>query len=301
MVYSGDRTTFRGEAVHRMSVTIRELPCLGPKGFHRLAYAEFPGPVEGQLTICVHGLSRNGRDFDVLAERLSSRGTVLAPDMPGRGRSEWLSDPADYAYPLYIADVAALIARSGASSIDYVGTSMGGIIGMYLAAQKNTPIRRLVLNDIGPLVPKAALERIGAYVGQVPEFDDLESREAYLRVVQAGIGPLSDAEWRHLAAHSNRRLDNGKLALAYDPAIAQPFIAAQADVVMWPLYDLIAVPTLVIRGAHSDTLLAETAEEMTRRGPKAALHVVPETAHAPALMDAASIGRIEAFLLAETP
>jgi pimeloyl-ACP methyl ester carboxylesterase len=290
------------ERTPSMSVTIRSLDCLGPKGFHRIAYAQWPGPADGRVTICVHGLSRNGRDFDDLAQRLSARGPVLAPDMPGRGKSPWLPEAADYAYPLYFADVAALIARSGAAEIDYVGTSMGGIIGMYLACQPGTPIRRLVLNDIGPVVPKAAIARIGDYVGRVPDFADLGELEAYLRVVQAGLGRLTDAQWRHLAEHSYRVLENGRLALHYDPAIAQVFAAeAPGDVVLWPYWDRITCPTLVIRGAQSDTLLAETAGEMTQRGPKAVLFEVADAAHAPALMDPAQIDAIERFLQAETP
>ncbi|HLY56946.1 MAG TPA: alpha/beta hydrolase [Stellaceae bacterium] len=285
-----------------MAVTLRTLTCLGPHGFHRLSYAEWAGPAEGRVTICLHGLSRNGRDFDRLAERLSERGRVLAPDMPGRGQSEWLPNPADYAFPTYFADVAALIARSGAAEVDYVGTSMGGLIGMYLAAQPGTPIRRLVLNDIGPVVPRTATERIGTYVGRVPEFDTVAEVETYLREVQVGMGRLTDDDWRHLAEHGYRRLENGKLALAYDPAIAAAFqVETPAVVDLWPFYDAVRCPTLVIHGALSDTLLAGTAQEMTRRGPGAQLYTVADAGHAPALMDAAQIDAIERFLTAETP
>ena len=286
-----------------MSVSFRNLDCLGPHGFHRIAYAEWPGPADGVLTICVHGLTRNARDFDELARRLSRRGTVLAPDLAGRGRSAWLSDPADYNYPLYFADVAALIGRSGAGKVDYVGTSLGGLVGMYLAGQKNTPIRRLVLNDIGALVPKDAIARIAAYTGKSPDFADLPEFEGYLRQLHAGMGRLTDAQWRHLAEHGHRVLPNGRLITHYDPAIAQTFASpdTEHDVVLWPFYDAIRVPTLVIRGLQSDTLLAETAEEMTRRGPRARLFEVPEAAHAPSLMDAGQIDAIERFLDADAP
>jgi pimeloyl-ACP methyl ester carboxylesterase len=280
-----------------MSVRIQSLKTLGPKGFRRLAYAEWDGPAEGRVTVCVHGLTRNGRDFDWLAPRLARRGLVVAPDMPGRGESEWLADPADYAYPGYFADVAALIARTGADEVDYVGTSMGGIIGMYLASQAGTPIRRLVLNDIGAVVPAAALDRIAHYVGLTPDFADLDEVEAYLRQVQVGFGSLTDAQWRHMARFGHRRLENGRLALGYDPAIAAAFRGGtSSDVVLWPYYDLIACPTLVIHGAKSDVLLPDTVAEMTRRGPRAAVFTVAEAGHAPALMDEAQIDAIDNFL-----
>jgi pimeloyl-ACP methyl ester carboxylesterase len=271
---------------------------LGPHGFYKLAYSRWtPLQPDGIPIVCIHGLSRNGRDFDALAERLGRHRLVLAPDMPGRGLSDFLPVKADYGYPLYIAAAAALISSLEAPAIDYVGTSMGGIIGMMLAAQPNSPIRRLVLNDVGPLIPKAALERIGSYVGQGEEFDDLAAVEAYFRRVAAPFGNLTDAQWRHMAVHGSLRLENGRLGLAYDRAIGLPFQAEQQDVDLWAFYDQVKCPTLLIRGARSDLLLPEIAAEMTRRGPKALLFEVPEAGHAPALMAADQIDTIENFLL----
>jgi pimeloyl-ACP methyl ester carboxylesterase len=278
-------------------MTVEFFKSLGPHGFHRIAYACWSGSErQGRPIVCVHGLTRNGRDFDVLAERLSQFGPVAAPDMPGRGISDWLTHAEDYGYALYLNDVAALIARIGAAEIDFVGTSMGGIIGMLLASQPNSPIRRLVLNDVGPLVPRAALDRIGRYVGLDPSFPDIDALEAYLRRVHAPFGTLTDAQWRHLAAHSRRALPDGNLGLAYDPAIGASMKGANSDVDLWSVYDRVTCPVLVIRGAESDLLLADTAEEMTRRGPRARLYEVAGAGHAPALMAGDQIDAIEGFL-----
>ena len=280
-----------------MSMTEQRLLCLGPHGFYKLVYSRWqPRETGGPPVVCVHGLTRNGHDFDALGERLARQRHVVAPDMPGRGRSDWLPIKTDYGYPTYLGAVAALIGSLEAEAVDYVGTSMGGIIGMMLASQPNSPIRRLVLNDVGPLIPKAALERIGTYAGQGEEFDDLGAVEAYFRHVSAPFGQLTDAQWRDMAEHGDRRLDNGRLALAYDPEIALPFRGDLADVDLWPVYDLIRCPTLVIRGAESDLLLAETAAEMAQRGPKAALYEVREAGHAPALMDEKQLAVVERFL-----
>jgi pimeloyl-ACP methyl ester carboxylesterase len=273
---------------------LHHLLCLGPHGFYRLAYASWGAG--GRPVVCVHGLSRNGRDFDALAERLAVRGAVVAPDMPGRGKSDWMVDKDDYGYPLYLGAVAALIGSLGAAEIDYVGTSMGGLIGMMLAIQPDSPIRRLVLNDVGPFLPKPALERIGSYVGHASDFADLAELEAYLRVVAASFGTLTDRQWRKMAEHSGRKLPNGRLTLHYDPAIGLPFQGELTDVDLWSIYDRITCPTLVIRGGVSDLLRAEIADQMTRRGPKARLYEVPGVGHAPALLAEDQIGFIEDFL-----
>jgi pimeloyl-ACP methyl ester carboxylesterase len=276
---------------------------LGPHGFTRLAYAEW-GPVDAAQTVmCVHGLTRNARDFDPLANALADRGyRVVAPDMPGRARSAWLSVPDDYGYPLYLSASAALYARLQTDTLAWIGTSMGGLIGMMLAGQSETPVRRLVINDIGPFLPKAALSRIGTYVGGDPRFADLDAVEAYLRRVHAPFGPLSDAQWRHLAVHSAVPAEPGRLKLHYDPAIALPFTQKEpADVDLWPVWEQVACPTLVLRGARSDVLLAETAVEMTKRGRAAAsgqvqLIEIEECGHAPGLMDEGQIALVADFL-----
>ncbi len=170
-----------------------------------MAYREFGAPDAARVVICVHGLTRNGRDFDTLASALAGTGAgtgagcrVVCPDVVGRGESGWLANPAGYGFPQYLADMTVLLARLEAEAIDWVGTSMGGLIGMMMAAQPGTPIRRLVLNDVGPFLPKAALARIGTYVGHDPHFADLDAAEAYVRDVHSGFGALSDREWRHL-------------------------------------------------------------------------------------------------------
>ncbi len=274
----------------------RTLPCLGPHGFHNLNYYDWGEADNPDVVICVHGLTRNGRDFDDLARALSKDFRVLCPDVVGRGRSDWLADKKDYGYPLYCADMAMLIARSGAQRVDWVGTSMGGLIGMLLAAQPQSPIRRLVMNDVGPLIPKASLERIASYVGKAPDYGTIEEFEQYIRVVSAPFGPLTDAQGRHLALTNARQLENGRWGSIYDPAIALAFAGPIADVVLWPWWDQVRSETLLLRGAESDLLLAGTAREMTRRGPKAKLVEFPGVGHAPMLMDDAQIRVVRDFL-----
>ncbi|MBL8702525.1 MAG: alpha/beta hydrolase [Alphaproteobacteria bacterium] len=275
---------------------LHEVPFLAPEGFVRLAYVEWGAP-RGPTVVCAHGLTRNARDFDALAAQLAAQGRrVVCVDFPGRGRSQWLSRATDYGYPVYLTALATLLARLDVASVDWIGTSMGGLAGMLLAAQSGGPIRRLVVNDVGPFIPKASLERIATYVGQTMTFPSLRAVEHHLRVVAAPFGPLTDAQWRHLAAHSARP-DGDVWRLRYDPAIALPFTAAPiADVDLWPVWDRIAAPTLVLRGAESDLLLAETAAEMTTRGPRATVVDVPGCGHAPALMDASQIEPIVGFL-----
>ena len=270
---------------------------LSKSGFHNLAYLEWGERATDPVLICVHGLTRNGRDFDPLARVLGERFLVLCPDVVGRGTSDALADPADYGFPQYMSDMTALIARSGAAQVDWIGTSMGGLIGMMLAAQPKSPIRRLVINDVGPFLPAAALKRIGDYVGEDPSFADLDAAEAYMRVRYASFGRLTDDEWRHLTRHSFTAGEDGQLRRTYDFGIAQNFKSADAkDVDLWPLWDSIACPTLVIRGADSDLLLPETAAEMAARGPKAEVVEIADCGHAPALMARDQIEIIERWL-----
>jgi pimeloyl-ACP methyl ester carboxylesterase len=276
---------------------------LSSKGFHRVHYTDWGDPDAERVVICVHGLTRNGRDFDFLAQALLPDFRVVCPDIPGRGQSDWLYAKEDYGYPQYCADMAALIARvtagGGRKRLYWVGTSMGGIIGMLLASRPNSPIGKLVLNDVGTLIPKAALERIGSYVGQDPRFKSLAELEAMTRIVCAPFGPLTDAQWRHLTETSAKQYENGSWGLRYDPGIAIPFQKGPiADVDLWPLWDTIACPTLLLRGAQSDLLLKETALAMTQRGPKPRLIEFEGVGHAPMLMSADQIGVVREFLLA---
>jgi pimeloyl-ACP methyl ester carboxylesterase len=275
-----------------------EVRGLTARGFHRMRYWEWGDPANPRVAVCVHGLTRNGRDFDALAAVLAAHYRVLCPDVAGRGESDWL-DAGDYTYPQYCADMTVLLARSGASEVDWVGTSMGGLIGMILAAQANTPIRRLVLNDVGPLVPKAALDAIAETVADEPVFADLDAAADYLARVNAGFGRLTRQQWLRLAETSVRRREDGTIVWKRDGAIGRAFVKQpRNDVVLWPVWDMIRCPVLVLRGSESLLLGAEVAAEMTRRGPKARLVTVPETGHAPALLDDVQIAPIRDFLIA---
>ena len=271
---------------------------LSPAGFHRDTYWEWQSDMpDAPCLIAMHGLTRNGRDFDAVARDLSDRFRVVCPDVVGRGKSDWFRDGTLYGYPQYLAEAAALIARIAAGPVDWLGTSMGGLVGMMLAAQPLTPIRRLILNDVGPFIPKASLERIGSYVGQDPHFADLAELEAYLRRVHAAFGSLSDADWAHMARHSARPRSGGGYGLAYDPAIAQAFRSGPiADVDLWPIWERITCPVLVLRGGQSDLLLADTAAEMVRRKPDTTLVEFADCGHAPALTNAEQIGVIRDWL-----
>ncbi len=274
------------------------LSCLGPHGFHRITYREWGEPDHPHVVVCVHGLTRNSRDFDPLAAHLAKRCRVICPDIAGRGESPWLPHPGDYGYPLYLSDMAALIARAGVETVDWVGTSMGGLIGMFLAAQPGNPIRRLVMNDVGPLVPKAALERLASYVGVDPAFDGLPQLEQYLRQICAPFGPLTDAQWQHLARHSARQRDHGKLGLAYDPAIGDALRAPLTDVALWPVWNAVRAPVLLVRGAESDLLPPDTARQMMATAPAGSRFAeFAGAGHAPMLMADDQITAVEAFLL----
>jgi pimeloyl-ACP methyl ester carboxylesterase len=289
-----------------MEMREREVQCLSPTGFHDMAYVEWGDPANPGVLICLHGLTRCGRDFDFLAQALAGDYRVVCPDVVGRGRSGWLKNKALYGIAQYAADIVTLLARLDAATVHWLGTSMGGLIGMALAAQEDSPISRLVLNDIGPVISAAAVARIAEYLGKVPRFASLGEAEAYQRVVSASFGALTDAQWRHLTEHWVRRAADGQWEAHYDPGIAEPFRAAMQgpdganageDVMMWPIYDAIRCPTLVVRGAVSDLLRAEIAAEMARRGPCARTVEIPGVGHAPMFLDNAQVAVIRDFLL----
>ena len=263
-----------------------------------MAYREWGPETAARTLVCVHGLTRGGRDFDHLAADLAEHGwRVVCPDVAGRGKSDRLTNPADYAVPQYVADMTALIARLGVDRVDWLGTSMGGLVGMSMAALPNNPIARLVINDVGPFVPKAALERIADYLGKPPPaFATPAEAEAHLRLVHAPFGDLSDAEWAHLTAVSTVPEGDG-WRLHYDPAIGDSLAKEPPqDLDLWMLWDAIACPTLVLRGAESDLLLAETAAEMARRGPKAQIVEFAGCGHAPPLLAADQIAAVRDWL-----
>jgi len=275
----------------------RHLACLSPSGFHRVAYQEWPGPPGAPTLICAHGLSRNSRDFDVLAGAMSQTHRVVCPDMPGRGRSEWLKNPAEYVFPTYLSDCAALIARLDVEAVDWVGTSMGALIGMLLAAQPGAPIRKLVVNDAGAYVSSEGLNRIGAYLGTGATFASVEAMEAAVRRNNAPYGPLTDAQWRKLTRDSVRELPDGRYAFNYDPRLGDPYKSGPVeDVDLWPFWESVRCPVLVLRGEQSDVLAREVAEAMTDRGPKARLVEFAGVGHAPQLLGDDQIGVVRDFL-----
>lgn len=276
--------------------------CVHPGGTHRMAFVEWGDPCNPDIVLCVHGLTRCGRDFDDLARVLAADFRVVCPDVAGRGQSEWLADPNLYSLPQYGADMLALIAVLMPRELHWVGTSMGGLIGMGIASQPAMSISKLVLNDVGPVITATSLQRIGQYLGNAPRFDSYAQIEAFVRAVSAGFGPLSDAQWQHLTTHVVRRAGDGKFEFLYDPKIAVAYAQALVasggrDIDLWPLYDMVACPTLLLRGEQSDLLTRETAEAMTQRGPRAQLVEIPGVGHAPTLMVAEQIAIVRDFLL----
>ncbi|HYC44102.1 MAG TPA: alpha/beta hydrolase [Burkholderiales bacterium] len=264
-----------------------------------MTYYDWGDPANPRVVVCVHGLTRNGRDFDFLAQALGADFRVICPDIVGRGSSDWLEAKGDYGYVQYAADMTALIARvtdSGERQVSWVGTSMGGLLGIVLAATPRNPIARLVVNDAGMLVPRAALERLALYVGKEPRFPDYDALEAHVRRVSAPFGPLTDEQWRHLTVHSAREHPDGTWTLRYDPAIAHAFSGDLADIDLSRYWNAVACPTLLLRGAASDILLPETAAAMTRCGPRPQLVEFPGIGHAPMLMCGEQVEVVREFL-----
>lgn len=267
---------------------------------HRMAYWQWGDPANPHVVVCVHGLTRQGRDFDVLARSLSRFARVICPDVVGRGHSDWLQDPQAYQLPTYAGDMLALLAQVHAESpittLDWLGTSMGGLIGMALLGTPGlplpVPVRRLVLNDIGPTLDLAALQRIGSYLGKTGRFDTLQQAADAMWAISSSFGPHTPAQWLALSQHMVRPLVVGEpaLTLHYDPALAAAFgtftaeSAAAGEAALWALYEQITAQTLLLRGAESDLLSAATAQAMAQRGPKARLVEFAGVGHAPTFM-----------------
>jgi pimeloyl-ACP methyl ester carboxylesterase len=247
----------------------------------------------------VHGLTRCARDFDALATAMSDRYRVICPDVAGRGDSDWLSDPMLYQIPQYLSDMVTLVARLDVESLHWVGTSMGALIGIALAAQAGTPISKFVINDAGPVVSKVSLERIASYVGMAPVHKDMAAAEKYVRTVSATFGPHSDAEWRFLTEIVVRKNEGGGFRMHYDPKLAEPFrkFMPEGDMELWPLWDAIRCPTLVLRGELSDLLTRDTVAKMGERGPKAKVVEIAGVGHAPTLLHADQIKIVRDYLL----
>jgi pimeloyl-ACP methyl ester carboxylesterase len=276
--------------------------CLDSRGLHRMAYWEWGEPSNPHVVVCVHGLSRQGRDFDTLARDLADSCRVVCPDVVGRGRSDRLADPSGYVLPAYLGDMVTLLARLDAATVDWVGTSMGGLIGLGLASLPGAPVRRLVLNDVGPTIEPEALGRIGSYLGQPAHWKTVEEAADALWAISQGFGPHSREEWLELTRPQLVPGGDG-FKPHYDPAIAVPFramtpeFAAAGEALLWQSYDRIACPTLLLRGAESDLLSRATAEAMTQRGPRARLHEFAGVGHAPMLVRPEQRAVVRDFLL----
>jgi pimeloyl-ACP methyl ester carboxylesterase len=284
---------------------LHHVRCLDNRGLHRMAYWEWGDSRNPRVLVCVHGLSRQGRDFDTLARDLASDYRVICPDVVGRGHSDWLPDPSGYGIPGYVADMVTLLAQLDVGHVDWVGTSMGGLIGMSLASLPGghgNPVRRLVLNDIGPTLDAAGLQRIGRFVGQMPHWRNLDEAADAMWALSHGFGPHTRDEWMGLSRPQTRPDGNG-LKPHYDPGIGVPFrsvtpeLAAMGEAMLWQAYDRIACPTLLLRGADSDLLTPATAQAMTERGPKATLREFAGVGHAPTLMAPDQREAVRAFLL----
>jgi pimeloyl-ACP methyl ester carboxylesterase len=278
----------------------RKVQCASASGLHRMAYLEWGERSSGKTLVCVHGLTRCARDFDRLAAEMARNGyRVICPDVAGRGDSDWLKNPMEYAVSTYAFDMVTLIARLDVEAVQWVGTSLGGLIGMTLAAMPDSPIQRLVLNDVGPVLTAVSLERLSSYVGKWPPLPTMEAAEQFVRSTSASFGPHTDAEWRFLTEHVVRKNPDGSLRMHYDPAIAVPFNAelSNKDVELWSFYDAIRCPTLVLRGEQSDLLRRDTAEQMASRGPRAKVVEIKGVGHAPTLLHDDQIAIVRSFCL----
>ena len=292
--------------------SLNYIDCPHPDASHRMAYWQWGKPEADHWVVCVHGLTRQGRDFDVLAQALVQEAggnlCVVCPDVVGRGQSDWLHKPQGYQIPTYVADMFTLLSASKPRVVDWVGTSMGGLIGMAVSAHAATvglQIRRLVLNDVGPVIEWAALKRIGSYLGQNMQFASFEQALRAMQFLFNGFGPHTEAQWRALSHPMVKPLAGGGAAvvLHYDPALALPFqsitpeAALQAEALWWQIYDGITARTLLLRGAQSDLLSPATAQAMTQRGPCAQWLEFAGVGHAPALVQPDQVRAVASFLL----
>ncbi|MCK6424904.1 MAG: alpha/beta hydrolase [Burkholderiaceae bacterium] len=281
---------------------LHHVACLDPKGLHRMAYWEWGDPANPRVVVCVHGLSRQGRDFDTLAAALAAGWRVICPDVVGRGHSDRLADPMGYVIPTYVADMVTLVARLNVERIAWVGTSMGGLIGLGLAALRGSPIERLVLNDVGPVIEYGALERIGQYLGAPVRWPDEQTAADDLWRISQGFGPHTREQWLALTRPQLRPAPEGGFMSHYDPAIALPYrsftpeIAKAGEALLWAAYDALRCPTLLLRGAQSDLLSAATAQAMTQRGPQARLVEFEGVGHAPTLIAPDQVAAVRDFL-----
>lgn len=279
-----------------MSGNSRYIPVLLNDRFYRIHYKQWGNSHSKRVLICAHGLTRNATDFDFIAEALSDEFRVISIDFPGRGKSDWLDNKLDYNFDTYVKVSSHVIARSGAKKVSWLGTSMGGLVGMHLASIPESPIRRMVINDVGPVIPDDAMERIKGYLGIGFKFQSIDHLEQHLRIVHAPFGELTDQQWQHMAKNSALALDEGGYICNYDPDIAEPFKHHPDNEALWQLWDKINCPVGVLHGAESDILLAETTQEMQQRGPKTDVISLPDIGHAPALMNTEQVDIVRRWL-----
>ncbi|MEJ6022924.1 alpha/beta fold hydrolase [Ramlibacter sp. PS4R-6] len=295
--------------------TLNYVPCPDPKGGHRMAYWQWGDAAAPHVVVCAHGVSRQGRDFDVLAQALVGRAggklRVVCPDVVGRGKSDWLQDPMAYGVPTYVADMLAMLGllhkQAPIQTLDWVGTSMGGLIGMGLAGTPNlplpVPVRRIVFNDVGPAIQWSSLERIKGYLGKTGRFESVQQAADAMWAVSTSFGPHTPEQWMALSAPMVKQLEDGAYTLHYDPAIAEPIkaltreAAAQGETALWQAYDNIKARVLLTRGADSDLLAKETALAMTKRGPRASLVEFAGVGHAPTFVSDNQVEAVASFLL----
>jgi pimeloyl-ACP methyl ester carboxylesterase len=281
---------------------LNHVQCLDNRGLHRMAYWEWGDAANPHVVVCVHGLTRQGRDFDTLARSLCTEVRVVCPDVVGRGQSDWLADPMQYGIPQYVADMVTLLARANAQRVDWVGTSMGGLIGLSVAALPNSPLGRFVINDVGPTLAPEGLARIGGYVGRVAQWDTLDEAADALWQISQGFGVHTREQWLALTEPQLKR-DAAKWVPRSDPQIALPFKAttpamAQAgEALLWQAWDRLTLPVLLTRGADSDLLSPATAHAMTQRGPRARLVEFAGVGHAPMFVQPDQIAAVREFLL----
>ena len=264
-------------------------------GNRRLGYLSWGNPQSSETVICVHGLTRNAHDFDALSSILCDKARIISIDVAGRGRSDWLEDPAEYGYPTYCSDAKLLCQALDIESIHWIGTSMGGLIGMFLAAENSGLIKSLVMNDVGPYIPLEALDRIKTYVGSDKTFMNIEDAVDYFKATLFGFGKLTDPQWINLSVHSLVQ-ENGTYRLNYDPRIANNFSTVSNDVSLWDVWKGVNCPTLVIRGSDSDLLTKETWQRMQTGKPLVELMSFSNVGHAPALLDHEQIDAVERFI-----
>lgn len=259
--------------------------CLNPRGIHRMKYRVWGNQVSGRVLICVHGLARNSRDFDELAQAMSDEYLVVCPDIVGRGESDWLPEGAPYEIGQYVQDIMVLIGRLNVETVDWVGTSMGGIIGMALAALPNSPIRNMLLNDVGAYIPSKALQRIYSYVGE-QEFFSLEDAERYMRQNYQALRYLRDDQWRRLVESGTRQDQDGRFRLNYDPAIAAATAqVAPREIDLWPLWDAMTCNRALVWGESSDVLNEDTVSKMRAQAEDLEVLAIEGLEHAPSLME----------------